>query len=174
MEERVRGIVISFQQWSSKPSFGLVTSNQQTLLQCFFCERLHLEDDSVTKSEQNHAWNSSVSESPSATTQLPLLAHTSMTWPCFGQRVSLTVLHLHGLSMWQCLECSDTTSSCITSLCTSCWGTSLVAQMVKTLPAVVETQVWSLGWEDTLEKEMATHSSILAWRIPWTEEPGGL
>ena len=42
------------------------------------------------------------------------------------------------------------------------------------LPAMWETWVWSLGWEDPLEKEMATHSSILAWRIPWTEEPGGL
>ena len=51
-------------------------------------------------------------------------------------------------------------------------GTSLVAQMVKCLPAMWETQVRSLGWEDLLEKEMATHSSILAWRIPWTEEPG--
>ena len=51
---------------------------------------------------------------------------------------------------------------------------SLVAQMVKNPPAMQETQVWSLGWEDPLEKEMATHSSILAWRIPWTEEPGGL
>ena len=45
--------------------------------------------------------------------------------------------------------------------------------MVKTLPAVQETCVWSLGREDLLEKERATHSSILAWRIPWTEEPGG-
>ena len=45
--------------------------------------------------------------------------------------------------------------------------------MVKSLPAMQETQVQSLGWEDILEKEMATHSSILAWRIPWTEEPGG-
>ena len=52
--------------------------------------------------------------------------------------------------------------------------TSLVAQLVKNLPAVQETQVQSLGWEDPLEKEMAPHSSILAWRIPWTEEPGGL
>ena len=52
--------------------------------------------------------------------------------------------------------------------------TSLVAQMVKNLPAVQETWVRSLGWEDLLEKEMATHSSILAWRISWTEEPGGL
>ena len=46
--------------------------------------------------------------------------------------------------------------------------------MVKNLPAMQETQVRSLGWEDPLEKGMATHSSILAWRIPWTEEPGGL
>ena len=51
---------------------------------------------------------------------------------------------------------------------------SLVTQMVKNLPAVWETWVRSLGREDPLEKEMATHSSILAWRIPWTEEPGGL
>ena len=53
------------------------------------------------------------------------------------------------------------------------WG-SLVAQPVKNLPAMWETWVWSLGWEDPLEKEMATHSSILAWRIPWTEDLGGL
>ena len=52
--------------------------------------------------------------------------------------------------------------------------TSLVAQMAKNLPTKQETQVQSLGWEDPLEKGMATHSSILAWRIPWIEEPGGL
>ena len=51
---------------------------------------------------------------------------------------------------------------------------SLLAQSVKNLPAMQETQVQSLGWEDALEKEMATHSSILAWKILWTEEPGGL
>ena len=51
---------------------------------------------------------------------------------------------------------------------------SLVAQMVKRLPTMREMQIQSLGREDLLEKEMATHSSILAWRIPWTEEPGGL
>ena len=50
---------------------------------------------------------------------------------------------------------------------------SLIAQSVKNLPAGQETWVWSLGWEDPLEKEMANHSSILAWKIPWTEEPGG-
>ena len=51
---------------------------------------------------------------------------------------------------------------------------SLVGQLVKNLPAMQETQVESLGWEDALEKGMATDFSILAWRIPWTEEPGGL
>ena len=53
-------------------------------------------------------------------------------------------------------------------------GASLVVQRLKHLPAMQETWVRSLGWEDPLEKDMATHSSILAWRIPWTEEPGGL
>ena len=47
-----------------------------------------------------------------------------------------------------------------------------MAQTVKNLPAMQETKVRSLGWEDTLEKEIVTHSSILAWRIPWAEEPG--
>ena len=51
---------------------------------------------------------------------------------------------------------------------------SQVAQRLKHLPAMQETWVQSLGQKDPLEKEMATHSSILAWRIPWTEEPGGL
>ena len=51
---------------------------------------------------------------------------------------------------------------------------TLVAQTIKNLPAMLETQVRSLGWEDPLEKRMATHSSILAWRIPGTEEPGRL
>ena len=50
---------------------------------------------------------------------------------------------------------------------------SLMAQMVKRLPAVRETQVRSLGWEDPLEKEMAAHSRTPAWKMPWTEEPGG-
>ena len=51
---------------------------------------------------------------------------------------------------------------------------SLVAQRIKRLPAMQETRVWSLGWEDPLEKEMAIHFNILAWRIPWREEPGEL
>ena len=71
-------------------------------------------------------------------------------------------------------------SSSIFSLCvsTSHFGNSqmasLVAQTVKNLPAMEEIQVQSLGWEDSLEKGMAAHSSILAWRILWTEEPGRL
>ena len=59
-----------------------------------------------------------------------------------------------------------------TPLCSA--GASLIAQSVKSLPAMQETQVRFLGREDPLEKERATHSSILAWRIPWTEEPGRL
>ena len=49
-----------------------------------------------------------------------------------------------------------------------------MAQLVKNLPATQETQFWSLGWEDPLEEGMATHSNVLAWRIPWTEEDGEL
>ena len=56
----------------------------------------------------------------------------------------------------------------------SLYGVSLVAQTVKNLPAVQEAWLWSLGREDSLKKGMATHSSVLAWRIPWTEEAGRL
>ena len=62
-------------------------------------------------------------------------------------------------------RCMSTHGACVSLM------TSLVAQMIKCLPTVWETQVQSLGWEDFLEKEMATHSSILAWKIPWMEEP---
>ena len=64
-------------------------------------------------------------------------------------------------------------SEIIYKRCILFWA-SLVAQTVKHLPTVQETRVRSLGWEDPLEKEMATHSSTLAWKIPWMEEPGGL
>ena len=68
-----------------------------------------------------------------------------------------------------------TSHSCLAILPTpfGLWA-SLVAQMVKRLPAMWKTRVQSLGWEDPLEKEMANHSSTLAWKIPWTEERGGL
>ena len=66
-------------------------------------------------------------------------------------------------------------SLCLKSGLRICISTaSLVPQIVKNLPALWETLVRSLGWEDPLEEGMATHSSILAWRIPWTEESGGL
>ena len=81
---------------------------------------------------------------------------------------------LVGYSPWGRKE-SDTTERLSLSLShlSSNWA-SLVAQTVKRLPAVWETRVRSLGWEDPLEKEMAMHSSTLAWKILWTEEPGGL
>ena len=70
------------------------------------------------------------------------------------------IFHTPFLCIWTCLS--------------YLWWTSLVAQMVKHLPTMRETQVQSLGQEDPLKKEMATHSSILAWKIPWTEEAGRL
>ena len=65
-------------------------------------------------------------------------------------------------------------SSYVNYICCNLSRASLVAQTVKNLSEMLETGVLSLGWEDPLEKEMATHSSILAWRIPWTEKSGGL
>ena len=72
------------------------------------------------------------------------------------------------------LKGSNPVSCSLNSQCLEFRWTSLVAQMVKNLPAMQETRVWSLDQEDPLEKGMATHSSILAWEIPWTEEPGRL
>ena len=66
--------------------------------------------------------------------------------------------------MLACRECIEN----------ACLWASLIAQLVKNFPAMQETWVRFLGWEDPLEKETATHSSILAWKIPWTEEPGRL
>ena len=68
---------------------------------------------------------------------------------------------------------SEVAQSCLTHFSTNTTA-SLIAQSVKNLPAIWETQVQSMGWEDPLEKEMANHSSTLAWKILWTEEPGGL
>ena len=72
-----------------------------------------------------------------------------------------------------CLTAKNKEPSSIAARFIQYWA-SLVAQRLKRLPAIRETWVQSLGQEDPLEKEMATHSSILAWRLPWTEEPGGL
>ena len=72
------------------------------------------------------------------------------------------------------LGVQNETGQRLTEFCQQNAWASLMAQRLKRLPAMWETWVQSLGQEDTLEKEMATHSSILAWRIPWTEEPEGL
>ena len=76
---------------------------------------------------------------------------------CQHLELSVSSLLVIQIAMWYCL-----------------FRASLVAQLVKDLPAVRETWVWSLGWEDPLEKVMATHSSFLPWKISWTQEPGGL
>ena len=72
-----------------------------------------------------------------------------------------------------CVHCSNQAIFSLFSVIFTLWA-SLVAQMVKNLPAMWETWAPSLGWEDPLEKGMATPTSILAWKIPWTEEPGRL
>ena len=92
--------------------------------------------------------------------------------------------HLANVLQWKYNEAQDllevNSSSILDSVLTGLchvlrlqWA-SLEAQRLKCLPAMRETWVWSLGRKDSLEKEMATHSIILAWRIPWTEESGGL
>ena len=78
-----------------------------------------------------------------------------------------------GYSPWGRKEL-DTTERRHFSLLPHCFRVSLVAQMVKKLPAMQQPCVQSLGQEDLLEKGVATHSSVLAWRIPWTDRPGGL
>ena len=85
-------------------------------------------------------------------------------------------LSLHP-SFWQVLQQRHKTGSDKNKRIDSCSshpGDSVVAQTVNRLSTMQETQVRSLGWEDPLEKEMAVHSSTIAWKIPWTEEPGRL
>ena len=76
----------------------------------------------------------------------------------------------HWLPSWPWVPWVNTASF---KICVPLWS-SLVAQAINNLPAMRDTQVQSMGWEDPLEKGMATHSSVPAWRIPRTEEPGGL
>ena len=95
---------------------------------------------------------------------LPAYTHLHETERNFGVFCRGTLSQLNCLLSRVC-EWNEYSYICV-------WA-SLVAQMVKKPPAVQETRVWALGQEDPLEKEMATHSSVLAWRIPWAEEPGG-
>ena len=92
-----------------------------------------------------------------------------MTWPLpvLFIRMCLSLLDSTPVQGWEAPD-NDGKSLLVFDVA------SLVAQMLKKLPATRETQVRSLGQEDPLEKQMATHSSILAWKIPWTEEPGRL
>ena len=81
----------------------------------------------------------------------------------------------HAVEMWGVNDCTTREDPLFRLIVVpSLLWASLMAQTVKNLPAGWETLVQSLGWEDPLEEEMATHSRILAWRIPWTEEPGGV
>ena len=89
------------------------------------------------------------------------------TWRAIVHRLTKSQTHLNDFL------CSVRNIWTNNARCVFVW-TSLVAQMVKHLSMMWETQVRSLGWEDPLEKEMAIHSSTLAWKIPWTEEPGRL
>ena len=87
----------------------------------------------------------------------------------WDQRLSLSILFSRVIHVVVC-----TVLHCFLWLSYIIWGASLVPQRLKRLHPMRKTWVWSLGREDPLEKEMVTHSSILAWRIPWTEEPGRL
>ena len=93
----------------------------------------------------------------------------------------LWLCHLEWSKQESTLSFNCKADACVVFLKTELCGiaqylerTSLVAQMVKCLPTMWETWVWSLGWGDPLEKEMATHSSNLAWKVPWMEKPGRL
>ena len=86
---------------------------------------------------------------------------------------SLPGSSVHGIFQERVLEWGPIAFSGVSVYIKLIW-VSIVAQMVKNLLAMQETQVRSLGWEDPLDKGMATHSSVLAWETLWTEEPGGL
>ena len=93
---------------------------------------------------------------------------------CIGRRILYCQCYLglvgEKLLLWHLIELRNIALKWVHI----CERSSLVAQMVKNLPVMWRTRIQSLGREDPLEEGMATHSSILAWRIPWTEEPGGL
>ena len=88
---------------------------------------------------------------------------------CYSSCTFSLMVDYHNLFFWNFQSGFQKTFAYLPSP----WA-SLVAQVIKSLPAVQETQVRSLGWEDLLEKQMAIHYSILAWKIPWTEDPGRL
>ena len=102
-----------------------------------------------------------------------MLSHVQL---CNPMDYSPPVSSIHGISQARILKWVAISFSNVYINLTSPVppGASLMAQMVKNLPAVQETRVWPLGWEDPLEEEMATHYTILAWKVSWLEEPGRL
>ena len=102
------------------------------------------------------------------------MGHFTQMWPCqLKQNVEKTSC-MYLLSPRLIFSFNVSNLSMALTFSKTLGQASLVAQRLKHLPGMLEAQVQSLGWEDPLEKEMATHSSTLAWRIPWREEPGRL
>ena len=126
------------------------------------------------KSMDRVSWWATVYGVPKSQTRLRWQHRPDLTWFTPPDNPCYPVIYLHEFlkDPWSCLY-----NSCLEYQYfkgnPSTQGASLVAQLVKSLPAMRKTWVWSLGWEDPLEEGMATHSSILAWRIP-TERPGRL
>ena len=103
---------------------------------------------------------------------LSMLAIFFYIIPCLG--ILIHLIHVYWAYIVRCWRCKKMNKSFCRQGIYSLVGASLVAQLVKNLLAMQETWIWSLSQEDPLEKEMATHSSILAWGIPGTEGPGRL
>ena len=149
-----------------------------------FClSRRQWHSTPVLLPRKSHGWRSLVGFSPWGRWSRILLSDFTFTFhfPALEKEMAThsSVLawripgmgSLVGCRLWGRTE-SDTTEATQQQQ-HSASGASLVAQRVKNLPTMQETQVWSLGGEDPLEKEMATHSTIFAWKIHWTEAPGG-
>ena len=125
-----------------------------------------------------HLWVPVVFNSPGSSVHGTLHART-LEWvamPSSGEssqpRDRTGISYVSCIGNWVLYHESHLGSPCLLLISVYCEWTSLVAQMVKRLPTMRKTRVQSLDWEDLLQKEMATHPSVLAWKIPWTEDPG--
>ena len=155
-----------------------------------FQDVLAQKDFKVTVSSGHSANHSPLGDIPCSLRTLRSLTEKHLIWlsrlPKLIWTLSLLKWHLEALPFLKADLCSlliypqwgyfsdEQPWSPIWFLGSDFWETSLVTQTVKKPPAMRGTWVWSLGWEDSLEEGMATHFSIVAWRTPWTEEPGGL
>ena len=152
----------------------LFWNESHTFWLCFWA----FDPTALASSHMSNTHRTKLSSEPSNPQCLP---ETLLTIPCFipfsKQMASLApsmLVHLLSASVCLPLESHNQYFTPRIALDFPLWWASLVTQMVKNLPTVQEIQVWFLGQEDLLEKEMATHSSTHAWRIPWTEKPSGL